>query len=122
MKTKEQLLSFIKQEYTSGSGVAWNKFALYFEYGELWALTGFMSKQYNVTPKEVTYENIVKDLEEDTILGLKAAKNRSSITSTIIYESIRIWLWILEDELYDFDKYSPCGLPLYEAVTLKYNF
>jgi len=122
MKTKEQISHFIKENYTADDQIEWEKLSLYLPHGELWTLAGFMSKHYNKVLKDITYENIVKDLKEDVERGLKAGQKRSSITSTVIYKSVQIWLWVLEDDLYDFNKYSPFGLPLYEAVALKYRF
>ena len=39
-----------------------------------------------------------------------------------MYEVIKMWLWILEDPLVDFEDYAYYGLPLYKTVALKYGF
>ena len=33
-----------------------------------------------------------------------------------------MWLWVLDDELDDFEEYTMYGLPLFKAVSLKYGF
>ena len=39
-----------------------------------------------------------------------------------MYETVKMWNWILEEDLEDFDSYPMYGLPLFKATALKYGF
>lgn len=39
-----------------------------------------------------------------------------------MYEVVKMCMWILEDDLYNFDKYAQYGLPLFKTVAVKYGF
>ncbi len=39
-----------------------------------------------------------------------------------MYEVVKMWMYILEDDLQNFEDYAQYGLPLFKAVALKYGF
>lgn len=73
-------------------------------------------------PKGWTEEEVKKQLAADVEFGFEKALNRRGISSSLMYECVKMWMWVLEDEeLQDFDDYAQYGLPLFKAVAVKYN-
>jgi len=72
--------------------------------------------------KPFTRENILKQLEKDVAFGFEKALNKRGISSSLMYEVVQMWNWILEEGLEDFDDYPMYGLPLFKATAVKYGF
>jgi len=72
--------------------------------------------------KPFTRENILKQLEKDVAFGFDKALNKRGIRSSFMYEVVKMWNWILEEGLEDFNDYSMYGLPLFKATAVKYGF
>lgn len=87
---------------------------------ELFGFKEIEGKTY--TPSEFTKENVLKQLQKDVDFGFEKALNKRGISSTFMYEVVKMWMWVLEDELAEFDSYAMYGLPLFKAVALKYGF
>lgn len=75
-------------------------------------------------PIEFTRENILKQLQIDVKFGFIKALNKRGISSSLMYEVVMMWNWVLEDGLenWDDDNYAQYGLPLFKATALKYGF
>lgn len=73
-------------------------------------------------PKEWTLENILKQMASDVAFGFEKALNRRGISSSLMYEVVKMWLWVLEDDLATMEDYAQYGLPLFKAVAVKYGF
>jgi hypothetical protein len=76
-------------------------------------------------PVEWTREAVLKELREDVAFGFKKALSRRSISARMMYATVLMWMWVLEDELQhqEFSAgYTFYGLPLLKAVALKYGF
>lgn len=75
-------------------------------------------------PKEWTKENILKQLQQDVAFGFEKALNRRGVSSSLMFEVVRLWNCILEDGLEDWDEndYAQYGLPLFKATAEKYGF
>lgn len=71
---------------------------------------------------EFTRENILEQLEQDVAFGFEKALNRRGISSSLMYEVVSMWNWILEEGLESFDDYAYYGLPLFKATAVKYGF
>ena len=71
---------------------------------------------------EFTRENILKQLEEDVAFGFEKALDERGISAGLMFEVVKMWNWILEEGLEDFDEYPMYGLPLFKATALKYGF
>lgn len=71
---------------------------------------------------EFTRENILIQLEKDVKFGFEKALDQRGISSSLMYEVVSMWNWILEEGLEDFDEYRAYGLPLFKATALKYGF
>jgi len=69
-----------------------------------------------------TKENILKQLKEDIEFGFEKALNQRGISSSLMYEVVSMWNWILEEGLENFTDYAYYGLPLFKATAVKYGF
>lgn len=76
------------------------------------------------THKEWTKENILAQLKEDVDFGFEKALNQRGISSSLMFQVVKMWNWILEDGLEDWsdDHYAQYGLPLFKATAIKYGF
>jgi hypothetical protein len=72
--------------------------------------------------KEFTKENILFQLEKDVAFGFEKALNKRGLSSSMMAEVVKMWNWILEEGLEDFDDYAMYGLPIFKATALKYGF
>lgn len=80
-------------------------------------------KEHKVIP--MTKEVVIEQLRHDTLFGQEKALNERGISSSQMYSVVRMWLWILEDPLYDVytdDTYHNYGLELFERVIEEYVF
>lgn len=69
-----------------------------------------------------TKENILLQLEEDVAFGFKKALNKRGISASIMADVVKMWNWILEEGLENFDEYPMYGLPIFKATAIKYGF
>lgn len=76
------------------------------------------------TPKELTREAVLSCLESDLAFGFDKALDKRSGSAECMYEVVKMWMWVLEDDLQHFSDYAYAmyGLPLFKAVALKYGF
>lgn len=73
-------------------------------------------------PKEWTEENILTQLKEDVEFGWEKACDERGISSNLMYEVVKKWCKVLENEFAEFDDYAPYGKPLFKAVAEKYGW
>lgn len=73
-------------------------------------------------PLEFTRENVLKQLEKDVEFGFEKALDQRGISSGLMYNVVKMWNWILEEGLEDFEDYAQYGLPLFKATAVKYGF
>ena len=124
MKTKKQIIEAIKRGRESDciDGRDYSRLAMFFPNKDL-KLFGFeLEKDSKRIPIKYTKENILLQLKEDVEFGFKKALGKRGISSSLMYYVIKMWMWILDDELMNFDNYPMYGLPLFKAVALKYGF
>ncbi len=121
MKTLEQIKGF-KSETLDGR--------------DLWRLSDFLPEDqlesFGIELKDeykgkhkhkpLTSENVLKQLEKDVSFGFEKALDQRGLSSDAMYNVVRMWNWILEEGLEDFDKYPMYGLPLFKATAVKYGF
>ena len=128
MKTLEQ----IAQEYKDNTldGRQTNRLSQFIPFNQL--------KDFGITPKEeynseekwnesiipFTKENVLKQLKEDVEFGFEKALNQRCISSSLMFEVVRFWNWVLEEGLEDWDEdnYAMYGLPLFKATAVKYGW
>jgi len=85
-----------------------------------------LKDKYFGTHKELplTKENVLERLKSDLAFAFEKALEQRGISSSFMFQVIRMWNWILEEGLDDWpdDNYAMYGLPLYKATALKYGF
>jgi len=124
MKTLEQIKNEYKSETLDGRDL--NRLCKFIPKTKL--------KDFGVTLKEefkgkhkylpFTRENILKQLKEDVAFGFEKALNKRGISSSLMYEVVKMWNWILEEGLENWknNNYAQYGLPLFRATAIKYGF
>lgn len=83
---------------------------------------GVSAEEWNKKVIPFTRENILIQLKEDVEFGFEKALNKRGISAGFMFETVRMWNWILEEGLEDFDSYAMYGLPLFKATALKYGW
>jgi len=122
MKTLEQ----IAQLYTSKTidGRDLNRLAQFIPEDMLPRFGLELSPEYQGKHQalEFTRENVLKQLEKDVEFGFEKALDQRGISSGLMYNVVKMWNWILEEGLEDFEDYAQYGLPLFKATAVKYGF
>lgn len=125
MLSKEQVLEAVRSGRKSAC-LDYRDYARLCDYfsTEEWHYFGFKLKEGAEPPpvKEWTEENIKEDMRRDLEFAFEKALDRRGISASLMYEVIKMWLWILEDPLQDFEDYAYYGLPLLKEVAVKYGF
>jgi hypothetical protein len=73
-------------------------------------------------PIPFTEENVLKQLEKDVKFGWEKACDHRGISAELMYDVVKGWCKILENEFADWEDYAPYGTPLFLAVAKKYGF
>ena len=126
MKTLEYIAENYKSETIDGRD--FHRLAQFIPFGMLPKFGIEPSDEWNdkekwdAHVKPFTRENILKQLEEDVDFGFEKALNKRGISSSLMYNVVKMWNWILEEGLEDFDDYPMYGLPLFKATAVKYGF
>lgn len=123
MLTKEFVIEQIKAGNKKSECIDGRDFVRlcsFFRPDEIHILGYTTTKHYE--PKEWTEENIKQELKRDLEFAFEKALNKRGISSSLMYEVIKMWLWILEDPLVYSEDYAYYGLPLYKTVASKYGF
>lgn len=83
-----------------------------------------LNEEYKGThqPLEWTRENVLRQLQRDVEFGWEKAVNERGISSSLMYEVVQMWNWVLEEGLENFDDYAPYGKPLFIETAKKYDF
>jgi len=87
-----------------------------------WAAFGFEAEEAADAPVPWTQENILEQLRRDVEFGFEKALDRRGISAGLMYNVVKMWMWVMEDDLQDHDEYAMYGLPLFKAVAVKYGF
>jgi len=122
MKSLDQVLQAYKSACLDGRDLA--RLALFVP-GDRLKEIGYMvkgdGKDFHI-PIEWTKENILSQLKEDVGFGFEKALDERGISSSFMYSVVKMWNWVLEEGLEDFDDYGEYGMPLFQATALKYGF
>lgn len=127
MLTREQVLAAVTGGRNSEclDGRDYSRLLEFFPVAD-WTKFGFEAKpgvDVNTAPKEWTRETILDQLGKDVAFGFEKALNQRGISSGLMYNVVKMWMWVLEDEeLANFNSYAQYGLPLFKAVAVKYGF
>lgn len=131
MKTKEQVLEAVKKNQESPGydrngcemidARDYSRLADFFDSDE-WTAFGFSLKDdvEKPTPKDFTESEIIKQMKGDLNFAIEKAEDQRGISSGLMFGVMKMWLWILDDDLFESDSYDPYGLPLYRQIEEKY--
>jgi hypothetical protein len=72
--------------------------------------------------EELTRDNILRHLATDVAFGFEKALGQRGISAVDMYQVVKMWNWILEEGLENFEMYAQYGLPLFKATAVKYGF
>lgn len=126
MLTQEQVLEMVKAGRKSNclDGRDYARLIDFFPVSE-WEHFGAKLREGAEPPtlRPWTREEVVKQLTDDVEFGFEKALGRRGLSAGFMYETVKMWMWVLEDELAEFsdDEYAQYGLPLFKAVALKYG-
>ena len=127
MKTLEQIAGLYKSNCLDGRDInrlcQFIPFDMLDKFG-LEARDGVTAEEWNKDLRPFTREEILKQLESDVDFGFEKALNHRGISSGLMFEVVKMWNWILEEGLEDWDddNYAMYGLPLFKATAVKYGF
>lgn len=76
------------------------------------------------TPKPFTEENVLAQLKADVEFGWQKACDHRGISSNLMFDVVRAWCKVLDNEFADWDEesYGDYGTPLFLSVSKKYGF
>jgi hypothetical protein len=124
MLTREQALKAIEggRESQCLDGRDYSRLTDFFPVSDYKAL-GFSLKEGAEIPviRDWTEEEIKKQLAKDVAFGFEKALNKRGISASFMYEVVKMWMWVLEDELQYSEDYAQYGLPFLKAVAVKYG-
>jgi len=127
MKTLEQILENYKKNTFGSCGIY--GLCAYIPYDKLEFIGVELKKDitkemWNKEIKPLTRENILENLEQDVEYGFEKALGKQKVNTACIFQVVRIWNWILEEGLenWEGDDFDYYGLPLLKATALKYGF
>lgn len=128
MLSREQVLDAIKTKAWKSetlTGRDLQRLADFFPVSD-WPALGLSLQEGANTSDIVTREwsepEIKKQLATDVAFGFEKAIGQRGISAGEMYAVVKMWMWILEDDLANHDGYAQYGLPLFKAVALKYGF
>ena len=123
MKTINEILENYKDYETPVDDRFGARFSYFLTPEQMEKIGFFLKDEYKekYVPKEWTEENVIKQLKEDVLFGWEKACDERSISASIMYEVVKSWCKVLEDDLQNFSDYAPYGKPLFKAVAQKYN-
>lgn len=124
MKTQKEIIDAVKNGKGSQAidGRDFSRLVEFFPATDLPVFGFTLNEGKPWTPKEWTEENIRAQLKLDVDFGFEKALGQRSISAGLMYEVVKMWMWVLDDPLQDHDSYAMYGLPLFKAVAVKYGF
>ena len=124
MKTLTQIKNFYKCNTLDGRDLT--RLAQFIPKEQLNDFGLELNEEYKGKHKAMPFikENILNQLKEDVEFGFEKALGQRGISSSLMFNVVNMWNWILEEGLenWDEDNYAQYGLPLFKATAVKYGF
>jgi hypothetical protein len=70
---------------------------------------------------ELTEEAVLDALSFDLGFAFEKAMGKRGLSASMMHNVIKMWMWVLDDDLADEDMYAQYGLPYLKAVAIKYD-
>lgn len=122
MKTLEQIKTQYKSECLDGRDIS--RLGQFIKEDQFEDFGLVLNEEYKGKHEIIpfTKKNVLKQLKRDVAFGFEKALNQRGISSSLMYDVVKMWNWILEEGLENFNDYPMYGLPLFKATALKYGF
>lgn len=122
MKTLKQIESMYESQTIDGRDL--HRLAQFIPQDKLSSFGLELNEGATHEPIDFTRENVLRQLEEDVAFGFEKALDQRGISSSLMFSCVKMWNWILEEGLEDWDdnNYAQYGLPLFKATANKYGF
>lgn len=125
MLTRDQVLEAVKSGQVKEciDGRNYGRLCAFFPMSD-WPVFGMVLKE-GATPqetKEFNRDTVIEQLKSDVAFGFEKALGQRGISASLMNDVVKMWMWVLEDDLQNFDDYAQYGLPLLKAVAVKYGF
>lgn len=125
MLSKEQIIEAVKggreaEAFPDSRDYA--RLIEFFDSGD-WPIFGFslVDGAEPSPPKDFTEANVLEQLARDLDFAFEKALGQRGLSAGAMHAVVRMWMWILEDDLQHNDEYAQYGLPLLKKVAVKYN-
>jgi hypothetical protein len=121
MKTLEEIVKY-KSKSIDGRDIS--RLAVFFTLEQLTEVGFSVKEEFKETykPEEFNKETVLGRLKSDLSFAFSKALNQRGLSASMMNDVIKMWMWVLEDELADHDDYAYYGLPLLKLVAVKYEF
>lgn len=124
MKSIEEVIEMYESNTLDGRDLS--RLAQFVPEESLYLIGLSVKEEYKGSHKHITLtrENVLKQLESDVGFAFEKALNRRGISASLMFEVVRMWNWILEEGLENWNEndYAQYGLPLFKATAIKYGF
>lgn len=126
MMSREAVLAAVKggRKHGAFDGRDYGRLVVFFPVEE-WEAFGCSLREGDKppAPKDWTREVILEQLKSDLAFAFEKALDRRGLSAGCMFEVIRMWMWVLEDDLQNYGdaQYAQYGLPLLKAVAVKYG-
>lgn len=128
MLTKEQVLKSVKNKTRQREACEfidsrdYNRLVDFFPV-EQWEAFGLKLREGMEAPQMLEWneETVKEKMARDLAFSFDKALNKRGISSNLMYEVMKMWMWVLEDPLAEHTEYRMYGLPLYKAIAIKYD-
>ncbi|PES56080.1 hypothetical protein [Bacillus thuringiensis] len=124
MKTIEEVIEMYESKTLDGRDLS--RLAVFVPEESLHLIGLSVKEEFKGSHKHMAFtrENVLKQLEGDVGFAFEKALNRRGISASLMFEVVRMWNWILEEGLENWNEneYAQYGLPLFKATAIKYGF
>ena len=129
MKTKAEILEAVKtgnnwkrESCSCLDSRDYSRLIDYFDVGD-WGIFGYRLKEgAEYEPIEFTETNIVERMKSDLAFAFEKARGQRGISASLMHDVMKMWMWILDDELgNEPDEFYDYGIGYLQRIAKKYN-
>lgn len=125
MKTKEEILSAViaGKGFKAIDGRDLTRLACFFEDSELHHFGVERKGEQWAVPLVLEFSEaaVLQQLAEDVEFAFRKALDQRGISAGAMNDVIKMWMWVLDDDLQYCQDYAEYGLPLLKRVAVKYG-
>lgn len=72
-------------------------------------------------PEEFSREAVLKYMAGDLEFAFEKAIGQRGISASCMNDVMKMWMWVLDDDLAECEEYAQYGLPLLKKIAVKYG-